>query len=128
MNRTMNKTMKAIKFEVSFGVVTGFESSHTPEAVALGLVISAWKQAALNVFKETGIFVSAQFIAAIVVYPVGPSIVSETVVSVSGISNPKFQASDSYESSVRFVCEEVKKSLHQKTATLLLSEVETNRI
>lgn len=120
--------MKAIKFEISFGVVTGFESSNTPSNVALEKVIAAWKEAAINVFKETGIFVSAQFSAAIVVYAVGPSLVSETVVSVSGISNPKFQAADSYEKSVHFVCEQVKKALEQKTATLILSEVETNRI
>lgn len=117
--------MKAIKFEISFGVVPGFTSSTTSSGVALEEVILAWKEAAAFVKKQTGIFISAQFSAAQVIYPVGLDIISETVVSVSGISNPKFNENDVYTDTVRLISEAVKIALKQKTATLVISQVES---
>ncbi len=128
MKQKKQKIMKAIKFEISFGVVPGFTDSTTQNDIAIESVVRAWEEAAADVMEQKGLFVSAQFSAAQVIYPFGLDIISETVVSVSGISNPKFQANDIYREAVRLISEYVKTGLKQNTATLQLSEVESYRI
>ena len=120
--------MKAIKFEISFGVVSGYISNDVPQDTALEKVISAWKDAAAIAHEETGIFISAQFTAAIVIYPFANDIISETVVSVSGISNTRHSSNDDYMAVVSHIIENVKQKLQQKTATLIAYEVESCRV
>lgn len=109
-------------FEITLGINSGYY--HNNESV---IDFEADYQAiATDIYKRTGVYVSAVIIPAKVVYNVdwGCPMDGEDVYVIKGVNNPQFAEPDKYKEAVTKLIEKLATAFEQSTVTTTWSTVD----
>lgn len=109
-------------FEITLGINSGY--GHKNECVTD--FEADYQAIATDIYKQTGVYVSAVIVPAKVVYNVdwGCPMDGEDVYVIKGVNNPQFTEPDKYKDAVTKLIEKLATAFKQSTVTTTWSTVE----
>ena len=109
-------------FEITLGINSGY--GHNNECVTD--FEADYQAIATDIYKQTGVYVSAVIVPAKVVYNVdwGCPMDGEDVYVIKGVNNPQFTEPDKYKDAVTKLIEKLATAFEQSTVTTTWSTVD----